>query len=873
MIKQLLLTAISYLLLLNVLLAQHEVSGRVLDNEGAPLGYVSVVLLDPADSAMKTFGVTAPDGAYQIKNIKKGRYVIQYSFIGMTAQYITVDVPLPDNEGLDDIILEPSALDEVVIEAEKVPLVFANDTLEFNTQAFNTRSGASVEELLEKLPGIEVDEHGNLRAQGENVVKILVNGKEYFSEDPKMATKNLPAEAVNKVQVFDRKSEAAAFSGIEDGHRDRTINLVLKKSHESRYFGQITAGGGTGKTFNTEGKLNRFSKSVQTSVMTMFNNINAFGFTDKGARQYGQNIKGLNKNFSGGANFLYTTSPENRYFIQYLGGQTNQYLTEYTVTENYLPSLSYFQNLDLLRNDKRVPQNISAGIRHNFNKNNRLIADVNLNNNRLNSHSFGIMNTYQATGKTNYLENNLDDTYIDKFHHASVTYISKFNDERTQLQINSSGIQKEAVARQERTNFSVIYSPFSEEFAEEEWDNVLEEVFVSLRPSLVQKLNDVWTVSGSGNVGLNTEELFQTEGALDSSGQMQDYTWPVMTASERFFRPTMSLQRATDKLLVHFSVEGVFNEFDRIFDGEIVPTNYRYVLPNFRFRNEYKKGRRVETAYSTKVSMPSARSLCPVPNRQNRLAIIDGNVHLRPEYYHNLSLTWSLFDETTFNSLFLRLTGQYTKDKVSWSQTIKEDLVNYIYPVNVPVDYTANSYVNVSIPVRAVQLNWNATWEEGLNKNMTYINTVENINTLLTHGLDMNVEDRKKESWNVKMGGAMRITRTLFSASESGSFFRNADVYSNLRYTPGKKWSFESNATVRNFAAQGFDKAVTVPLLTARMSYFFLEDEKASLSLDGFDLLDTYTGFERLSVTNFLMEREWNTIGRYVMLTISLRAI
>ncbi|MEM1124409.1 MAG: TonB-dependent receptor, partial [Bacteroidota bacterium] len=186
---------------------------------------------------------------------------------------------LIDN-GLGVIALRPqtAVLNTVEVKADYVPLRIKKDTIEYNAAAFGTKPNAVVEDLLKKLPGVTVDRNGTIKAQGETVEKVLVDGKEFFGNDPKIATQNLPADAIDKVQVFDKKSDLAEFSGIEDGQDAKTINLSLKEDKKKGYFGKVKGGGSLDRY---EGKLNvnRFGQKVQTSILGMFNNTNQPGFS------------------------------------------------------------------------------------------------------------------------------------------------------------------------------------------------------------------------------------------------------------------------------------------------------------------------------------------------------------------------------------------------------------------------------------------------------------------------------------------------------------------------------------------------------------------------------------------------------------------
>ena len=175
------------------LAGQHMLSGRVIGQQEQALSYATVALLNPADSILIYFGVTNDHGNFKITNIRKGDYLMQYSYVGMETYYREISIPIPGNGELGTQVLVPDPLEEVTVIEEYVPITFKSDTVEFNADAFNTKSNAVVEDLLKKIPGIEVDEAGNLRALGEDVTNVRVDGKEFFGKDPKVATKNLPA--------------------------------------------------------------------------------------------------------------------------------------------------------------------------------------------------------------------------------------------------------------------------------------------------------------------------------------------------------------------------------------------------------------------------------------------------------------------------------------------------------------------------------------------------------------------------------------------------------------------------------------------------------------------------------------------------------
>ena len=170
-------------------------------------------------------------------------------------------------------------LDEVVVSDEAPPVTLVNDTLQYNAGSFRTRPNANVEQLLKKLPGVKVERDGTVKAQGEKVDRVLVDGKEFFGTDPKIATKNLPADAVDKVQVYDRQSDQAQLTGFEDGNHEKTINLKLKKDKKKGVFGKVSVGEGTDNRYEGRFNVNSFKGARQFSAIGMGNNTNVEGFS------------------------------------------------------------------------------------------------------------------------------------------------------------------------------------------------------------------------------------------------------------------------------------------------------------------------------------------------------------------------------------------------------------------------------------------------------------------------------------------------------------------------------------------------------------------------------------------------------------------
>ena len=224
--------------------ANRTIVGRVRDtSEGRLLSSASVLLLRPADSVLFRSVRTASDGIFRFQGIMDGTYILMVTF-PKYADYMDTIVISGADRDLSVIPLTTRAqlLQEVIIRRTAAAIRMKGDTTEYRADSFHVAPNADVQELLKRMPGIQVNARGEITTQGEKVTKVLVDGEEFFSDDPAVVTRNLRADVVDKVQVFDKKSDQATFTGIDDGQREKTINLTLKEDKKNGYFGRLEGG-------------------------------------------------------------------------------------------------------------------------------------------------------------------------------------------------------------------------------------------------------------------------------------------------------------------------------------------------------------------------------------------------------------------------------------------------------------------------------------------------------------------------------------------------------------------------------------------------------------------------------------------------------
>ena len=282
-----------------------SLSGKVLDGEDkSPISQATIQLLNLPDSTMAVGNVTNNNGYFTI-NAKPGKYVLKVSFVGYN-NYIK---PIQLTSGkptvnLGDINLSTDAimLKEAVVVAEAPQVTVKDDTLQFNSSAYRTPEGAMLEELVKKLPGAEVDDDGNIKINGKEVKKIMVKGKEFFGGDVKTGLKNLPVDMVENLKAYDKKSDLARITGIDDGEEETVLDLTVKKGMNQGWFGNIDLGAGTKDRYTSNAMINYFKDNTQVSFIAGGNNVNDQGFSGGGGPRWRRN-NGLNATKTVGANF------------------------------------------------------------------------------------------------------------------------------------------------------------------------------------------------------------------------------------------------------------------------------------------------------------------------------------------------------------------------------------------------------------------------------------------------------------------------------------------------------------------------------------------------------------------------------------------
>lgn len=897
------LALILFLSSLNVFAQTSTLQGNLLNEQGEPLMFATAVLLSPADSTMAYYGVSDENGQFFIKNIKKGNYILQTGIMGYESYFRKIEYPLASGgDDLGPIVMKTRIqnLNEVQVKGDRIPILIKKDTVEYVANAFKTKTDASAEELLKKLPGIEVDRAGNIKAHGENVARVLVDGKEFFSSDPTVATKNLPANAIDKVQVYNKKSDETELSGIEDGSYSKTINMVLKEGKKTAYFGDVTAGVGTDERYQVGGKLFRFTRKNQFAALGMLNNINKSGFSFQdylnfqGGLQsmisggggsahvgldddsslpvdFGQSVNGLVSSGAAGLNFTHEAKKNKRFNISYLGNGSNTNLIETSTSQNFSENSSFTQNKENNEDSKNRVHRLNYTWRNRIDstQNLTMFGGASLNN------GSGVNSSSTESLANDVLMNNLYSTSTDNSNGMSVnsraTYLKTGKSNWKLFKINANASYSESFSETEWHNITRYFAVQNEIIDDRYQNDESNTLSYSANTSATLKLSQLLYLVPAVTAGVTDENLDRIHSL--SNDDVIVALSPNFNRQYLYVRPGLSLKRNTQKTQIDITARVENLVLKNTLNNTVTEdNNYFYFIPSMSWRYEYSTGKRLAINYNSSLNAPSARQLLPVANTINSLQIYSGNSELIPEYRHNVRFSWLMYDQFSQTSIFASVSGTYTKDKINFSRTILDNLAQEINLINVKDDYSARGDFDFSTPFRKLGIDLNARLSESWNQGLSYVNETENINTNFSHTLSLYLNNRNKEKWDLMIGGKIQLSDAKYSVQESlnRSYF-NTSAYTDLSYTPTDKWYFSFSADITRYDEQSFGEAVNIPILRAEISRYFLAGNRGVITLNGFDLLDKNKGIERISEMNYLLERTSNVLGRYFMLTFKYR--
>lgn len=891
-----------------------SIKGQVTDSLSGPLPSSTVMLLNSKDSSLVNFGVSDVKGSFEIKNVNKGDYLLKITFVGYSNYMKRITTPA--EAGIIDLgrikmLPRSQELDAVVVMGEKNPVTVKKDTIEFNAGSFKTKTNASVEDLLKVMPGMEVETDGTVRAQGEQVQRVTVDGREFFGRDPKLATRNLPADAVEKVQVFDRKSDNAQFTGIDDGQREKTINLELKEEKRKGAFGNLMAGAGTEDRFQASGSVNKFGKGQQISFLGMGNNINEQGFSigdfmnfSGGAQSMmgggggtrtitintggggsggpainnGGRQTGIMTNYAGGINFNKDLSKDTKLTSSYFYNHLDRDVSTNLERTNFLPDASL----------SNVLTQLSKQISNNDNHRGTLMID----------HNIDSANTLKFTANGSYSES--EQNTLSSSETRSLTDNTLLNENQrltyngqNALSLNSSLLWRHRFAKKGRsmaTNLSLGLSSTDSEGNLNTTNTIYNQ---TPGEQLIQQTNTQTTDNQSlgatisyteplgGRKYLEANYNFQTNNndvnreVYDVNGGVPEFNIPLSnkyTSNYIYNRPGLNFKMNREKysITVGASYQMTSLKGDLISRDVKIDRTFENLLPTVRFNYDFSSFRHLRMDYETSMQEPTIQQLQPVVDNSDPLNIYVGNPDLVPAYVHRISANYTAFNPARFINFFAFVNSSYMRNAIVNSQTTDPvSFARITQPVNVSSSKNLSANFNGGFPVKKLNSRFNIGPTATLSESITVLNGQDNTVRNKTLGGSVRYNFTYKEIVIIDLSANLSHQETKYDFNTPDQQYFNQTYRSELNLNFLKNYAFNTTYEYLIYSSTTTDFRETIPFLNLSVSRFMLKNNAGELKLGVNNLLDQSNSVSQSSGENYIQQSTTNNLGRYYMLSFT----
>ncbi|MBE8722819.1 hypothetical protein C4F40_19035 [Sphingobacterium sp. Ka21] len=884
-------------------LAQQNISGNIIDKTTSlPLEGVTIRVLNTQDSSTIS-ATTNKSGVFTITNVKKGNYFVETNFIGFKAEKKAATVDTKPQHFL--FRLEPAEIEieEVEITVPQA-VVLKGDTMEFDARNYATREFADADELVAQIPGVQMDEDGNVTAHGEQVTKIIVDGKEFFSTDPRIALKTLPAEIIAKIQIIDEKSEQARFSGFDDGSRNKVINIVTKPDRRHGYFGKANGGKGDGDKFGFSTNLNSFNGDKKIAINMMANNINETNFSEQGrggGRRGNNNTeRGLSDTYAGAINF------NNVYFDKKLDISADYKVESVTTETNTFSNIEYlsdsranqFREQNQYSDQRNTEHKANSRIRLEIDSANRIDFAPNLSFTKTNR----INDSYSRTTRNKEDLINQSDRFGDNENSnfsigASLTFMHRFKKNGRSISLNLNG--------NANTNDAAGLNLATTEYYK---DTLL---------SRIDTNNNKSVTNGYGS-GFNNRISYTENISMRSRLQVNYNFRNTSNYSDRetfeFLAETGQLGELRDRLSNEFrndfqyhsaGLSYSYNKKDSLriqaglnyqhgirINERTVPinlqteANFGSFLPEFTAVYNFTKAKSLEFNYNTATNTPSINQLQDFVNNQNELRITNGNPNLEQEYDHRLRLRYRDVNRESGRSLTTNVELNYTNNKIITSKFITdstillfewegEDIIlgaggQYTVPENVDGAYTVRLNNSYGLPLKKLKLNLN------LNTRLFYENNFEILNNDLLNSTQYGFRQEVGANTNFSKLYIFRLGYAISATYNDNPLTTQLSTDTYIHRVNGsgtvelfKKWVVASNLMYLYNSGISGSEGIAINIWNASLGYKLFKKQNGELAIKGFDLLNNAQNISRTADITSISDVRSNTLNRYFLLSFT----
>ena len=900
-----------------------SITGKVIDEtKQASIGS-SIILLE-SDSTFLNGTTTDLEGQFKIENINANNYIIKILSLGYKTIYKTIQI---DNQDLNlpTIILKQNStnLKEVTIEGQQALATQNGDTTSFNSKAFKVNKDATAEDLISKMPGVTVLD-GKVQAQGEDVKQVLVDGKRFFGDDANAVLKNIPAEIIDKVQVFDKKSDQSQFTGFDDGNASKTINIVTKAQFKNGIFGKAVAGYGYEDKFKGGATINVFKGNRRITVLAQSNNINEQNFTaedlvgvasssgsDGGGRRRGAGGQGggngannPTENFqSNTQNGINTTSLFGINYADKWGKKTEvtaSYFFNWTQNDSKSSLLQQYilgSNNGLIYNESNTTNSDNFNNRINFKMETKIDS--------LNSLIIQPKLSFQTNqGAKNLLGLNTKEiTKLSNTENSSSSFLNGYS-------ISVPVLYRHAFAKRGRT-FSVNATPT---ITKNSGENLLYTLNNYYRDTLfygdtIDQKSKIFKTGNSinGNIAY-TEPLNKTNFLLvnytatytDNYSSKNtfnknniDFSFSDIDSNltnvfkNQYQSQSGSLGYRFQKEKFNFSINAAY-QWAQLSKEQINPTNYQLsktfesVLPSAQLQYKFSQKNNLRINYRTSNNAPNIDQLQDVINNSNSLQLSTGNPGLKQDYQQNLNIRYSGVNVDKASSSFILLGGNYSNNYIGNSTLIaNQDTIVYngiflqrgsqiVRPVNLDGYFSLRSFINYTFPIKLIKTNLSVNLSGNYNNVPGLINTTINYAKTATGSLGLVFSSNISEKFDFTLSSNSsysNINNSLQTSFNTTYFFQSSKLKMTANPWKGLVLQTEYSNMYYSGLTSSFNQSIS--LWNAAIGYKFLKNKQAEFRFSVYDLLNQNNSVSRTNTESYIQDSQTNVLNRYYMLTFT----
>ncbi|MGZ5219471.1 MAG: outer membrane beta-barrel family protein [Chitinophagaceae bacterium] len=910
--------SLALIIIAQVALAQTaSLKGAVVDNtEHKNLQNTVISLLRAKDSVLVKFARADKAGNFSISNLKEGEYIIMitHPYLGDYFDKTAIKPGIVNDLGKINMIPKSKLLAEVIIKSGS-PIRIKGDTTVYTADSFKVREGANVEELLRRLPGIQVDKDGKITAMGEKVTKVLVDGEEFFGSDPGIATKNLRADIVKEVEVFDKKSDQAEFTGIDDGVKDKTINLKLKDDKKKGYFGKIEAGGGLKDRYDNSIMLNAFKGKRKIAAYGIMSNTGRTNLDWEDANNYGGGIDGLETGISddGGMYMSYSGDGEDNYWggrkgipRNWNGGlhYNNKFNNNkqsinggYKFTKVNAPGVtSTFSKIflpDTSWSTNSVSDNYSSSSKHAFNFTLETTID---SNNTLKWTTKA--NENNTLTRTNYYTESLADN-LDSINNSRRSSNNKgVNDAITTSLLWRHKFKK--VSRTLSINADLNWNRSKNDGLLYSLNNYYRNGIIDNRDTIDQQnirnnegksvstkiayteplLKDMYLeLSYAFSYNANSNERITNE--KDGSGK---YIERIDSLSNNFEfnrlvnTPGLNFRVNKKKYTYSFGSSVAFSHFVQKNVTDDLDYNYDYTnfFPRASFTYKLKPSENLRFNYNGSTQAPTLEQLQPIRVNTDPLNIYTGNPGLDQAFRHAFNLNYNSWNALKERNFWGGLNFNITQNAFTQFSTIDSVGRRVYQTVNSDGIYNMNLYSDYGFKIPGTKWRLGFGPNLNINRNIDFVNdakthqTVKNKTDTRSYGMRINISQYEKDKYNFHIGPNFTWNKSKASVNSSA----NADYWQISGWAGGNltlPHKFELGTDI-NYQVRKKDPRFPAnnnfTTWNANVIKRVLKNE-LEFKFGVYDILNQNRGYNRSFNSYSFTESYYNTLKRYWLFTVT----